>query len=144
MRMDLKKIAEDYRRKGYIWGYELLLYPQDALALLDILEQANILVVGCNLWRFWEKDRTYFVEIVGGCGKVEEELSRTDVEHNVRVLRAFLQQPLPYGAELISFDFAESKWWDWLVPPEEQYPHGKRVYPRPKDAAPENSEEHNS
>ena len=139
MRMDLKKIAENYRRKGYIWGYELLLYPQDALALLDILEQENILVVGCNLWRFWEKDRTKFMEIVGGCGKVEEELSRTDVECNVRVLRAFLQKPLPYGAELISFDFAESKWWEWLVPPEEQYPHGKRVYPTQKHSALEQS-----
>ncbi len=133
MKKDMVKIAEQYREKGYVRGYELLLFHQDALSLIDIFEQENILVLGCNLWQFWNEERTAFMEIVGGGGIIEKDLSRTDPVYNARILKAFLQNPLPFEADLISFDFANPEVWDWLVPPKLQYPHGKRTYP-PEEA----------
>jgi len=117
--------ARQFRDKGYIWGYELLLPREVALELIDFLEQHDMLVVGCNLWQFWAKDRTKFVEIPAGGAVVEQHLSDTDMAHNARVLKEFLQKPLPFEADFISFDFDDPAVWDWLVPPEEQYPHGR-------------------
>lgn len=96
----LKAVIHKYRPYGVVRGREFLLPPPHAIALIDEVVECGILLFGCDLWRYWDAERRYVVELVGAGFLVDE--SECDAARSAALIKDFLIRRLPEDAELVS------------------------------------------
>lgn len=100
----IKKVVKKYKPLGIVWGVEFLLAPRPAIELLNDLTKCETRVVGCNCWRFIDreaKDSEGILEIVGGGIDVDHPFENK-IEENAQIITEFIAHQLPEDADLVS------------------------------------------
>ena len=100
------QVLQKYLPMGIIWGIELLLIPQVAIAFIDDLARVGIRVTGCDLWRFLDPDKdTKRIVSLPGDGITVSEAHRPQketVEGNADLIKDYIAHQLPADADLVS------------------------------------------
>lgn len=103
MKKELVIDLHNYIREGIIWGTELLFLPDKAIEFITILASHRERILGCELWRFLEDDKSSkkIVALLGAGLLIESPRSGT-IEENALITREFIANRLPEDAELVS------------------------------------------
>ena len=97
-------IARKYKSLGLVNSTDFLLQPALAVELLHDLTEIGVRVVGCDSWRYLDrekKDPTRILELVGG-GTGAEFPFEISIDENARIIEEFLVNKLPEDVDLIS------------------------------------------
>jgi hypothetical protein len=117
----INRVARKYRKRGIIMPTSLLLKPDDALDLLTELSGLEVLVTGCECWRYIDKERREVVEEPGGGFSVEYYIPYNEMtaEPSIELLKQFIKEQRQPTCELVSFSFDDPKIWDLFTGEEE-------------------------
>ena len=96
----LLELANQYRHYGIKKGSEVLFQPEKALLFLDDLARNNVMVVGCDLWKYVDKEKGWIVELLGA-GFIVNELI-TNIDQAANLTKQFIRAKLPEDAEFVS------------------------------------------
>lgn len=101
----LSELANQYRPYGINHGGEFLFSPEKAILFLDDLARNNVMVIGCDLWKYVNKEKGWIVELLGA-GFVVNELV-TDINQAASLIKQFIKEKLPDDAEFVSLIFQD-------------------------------------
>ncbi len=101
----LSELANQYRPHGIKKGGEVLFEPEKALLFLEDLSRNNVMVVGCDLWKYVDKEKGWLVELLGAGFLVNELV--TDINEATNLIKQFIKEKLPDDAELVSLIFQD-------------------------------------
>jgi hypothetical protein len=108
--LSIEQIAEKYRKHAIKKGSEFLFGIDASLSLIDDLGQNGILVAGCSLWKYVDRDKNWIVELLGAGFSGGEW--PTTAERAAMDLKRFLSTDLPEDTELVSFIFDDISVYD--------------------------------
>jgi len=100
----LQDMVAKYKTLGIVKATDFLLTPEYALELLYDLKTLSIRVVGCDCWRYLDRelrDPNRILEIVGGGVLVKGAYTKS-IEENALIIEDFIMHNLPNDADLIS------------------------------------------
>jgi hypothetical protein len=100
---NLKKLIVKYKALGIKYSNELLMPPKIAISLIGELSKNDVMVVGCDLWRYLDKrnEGSGFVTLIGA-GIGLDNFKDLAPEQTGEMIQAFLIYQLPNDAELVS------------------------------------------
>jgi len=110
----LEEIAKRYMKDGILKGKELLLPPDKIIGLVDDLLDQGISIVGCDLWRYVDREKGWIVQLVGA-GLAIEDTKKSPGEL-ASLVKNYLTNELPGDAELVSLLFEDIRVYDCFKP----------------------------
>jgi hypothetical protein len=107
----IQHLVKEFKPYGIVKGVEFLLPPDKAVLLVDKLAKYDVMIYGCDLWRFLDpgKNPKRIVALLGA-GMLVDDPKPPEVEtakRNAELVKDFIQFHLPDDAELISLIFAD-------------------------------------
>ena len=107
----LLHVVAEYRNRGIAKYGELLLEPQDMIELLEQLASIEILVIGCECWRYVNREEKTAYELPGGGYAVEYDIPYLEMTASASadVITKFLREreSLSYHYDLVALHFNE-------------------------------------
>lgn len=109
MTREILELAQKFHQRGIQKGYELLLSPADSLELTRQLAAQNVLVIGCDSWRYVDKAKGWIVQGWELELSVESHIpsSEITVEASTTLIEAFLTKQVPSSIDFISLTIAD-------------------------------------
>ena len=103
--LTLREIAEKYRPFGIQKGVEFLLPPDKMTQMIDDLAQSDVLILGCDLWRYVDREKNWIVQLVGVGYDIGE--ANPTARDAATMIKQFLSTKLPGDAEMVSLLWAD-------------------------------------
>jgi hypothetical protein len=119
---ELNRLLNKYKRRAIIKGSELCLRPNDALRLVDELENLGVTILGVDGWYYatpeHKKKAWLSSDLNTDLYIGDQTLQGADPVHDsARVVRQFLLNDLPEQTEFVSLTLdVPSDWDSFLVP----------------------------
>jgi hypothetical protein len=102
MKNPISEIVDKYKPYIFIKINDAIMHPKVAISLITALSKAQVLIIGCDFWRFVQlEDEIGLMELAGATFSFD---NYRDLDHNeiVQKVISYLRNQFPEDADMVS------------------------------------------
>lgn len=108
-------VLQKYSFLGLVKGTELLLPPDLIIPFLDELSNENVLINGCDLWKFINSSKNPYEIVQLLDGFLIPDNFGDSVEGSAKLVKNYLVNNLPKDVDFVSLIFDDGDIYDYIL-----------------------------